>query len=262
MNRSADLAGLEAFKSHLIDCPHELDSGPGRYRLGLIALASDYVVERDFMNMRPGDDVAIYTSRVRNVNPCTVENLRTMAPRITESTSLIVPDGRLDVVAYACTSGTVVIGYDAVRTRINAARPGIACTTPISASLDAFQHLGIRRIAVLTPYVDDVNAAIARHLERNDLTLTRFSSFQIADDNDMAGLTPEVIHQAAMAADTPDAQALFISCTAIRAVDAIERIESDLGKPVICANQAMFWRSLRLAGCDAPVVGYGRLLAQ
>ena len=69
------------FVSNPLTAPTILDRGPGRYRIGLIALASDYVVERDFMNMRPSDDVAIYVSRVLNVNPCTVENLRTMGTR-------------------------------------------------------------------------------------------------------------------------------------------------------------------------------------
>ncbi len=260
MTRAAQMPAAEGFRSRRFSEPYTLDGGPGRHRIGLVALASDYVVERDFARMRPSDDVAIYVSRVHNVNPCTVENLRTMAPRITESASLIIPDGRLDVVAYACTSGTVVIGYDAVRESIQAARPGVPCTTPISAGLAAFERLGVERVAVLTPYVDEVNATIARHLTDSGVDVAAFTSFQIADDNDMAGLAPEVIHRAALEADAPDAQALFLSCTAVRAVDAVERIEADLGKPVVTANQAMFWQALRLAGYDAPVSGFGRLL--
>ena len=250
----------EAFASEAVRSAYTLDDGPGRHRIGLIALASDYVTERDFMNMRPNDDVVIYTSRVRNANPCTVENLRTMAPLLTEAASLILPQGRLDVMAYSCTSGTVVIGFEAVQASIRAARPGVPCTTPISASLAAFERLGVDRVAVLTPYVDDVNAAISGHLAQHGIGVPRFTSFGMADDNYMAGLSPDVIHQAALEADTADAQALFISCTAIRAVDAVERIEADLGKPVVTANQAMFWQALRYAGYDAPVPGYGRLL--
>lgn len=250
----------EAFSSEAVRTAYTLDDGPGRHRIGLIALASDYVTERDFMNMRPNDDVVIYTSRVRNANPCTVENLRTMAPLLTEAASLILPQGRLDVMAYSCTSGTVVIGFEAVQASIRAARPGVPCTTPISASLAAFERLGVDRVAVLTPYVDDVNAAISGHLAQHGIGVPRFTSFGMADDNYMAGLSPDVIHQAALEADTADAQALFISCTAIRAVDAVERIEADLGKPVVTANQAMFWQALRYAGYDAPVPGYGRLL--
>jgi maleate isomerase len=89
----------------------ELDKGPGHYRIGLIALASDYVTERDFMNMRPSDDVAIFVSRILNANPCTVENLLTMAPRVSDAVSLILPQGRLDAEAYSCTFKLSVPGY-------------------------------------------------------------------------------------------------------------------------------------------------------
>ena len=161
MSTTTSASPADTFISEPVRTPYSLDAGPGRYRIGLVVLASDYVTERDFINMRPSDEVTIHTSRVRNVNPVTVENLRKMAPLITESASLIIPDGRLDSMAYSCTSGTVVIGYEAVRASIQAARPGIPVATPISASLAAFERLGVRRVAVLTPYVDDVNRAIA-----------------------------------------------------------------------------------------------------
>jgi maleate isomerase len=238
----------------------ELDKGPGRYRIGLIALASDYVSERDFVNMRPSDDVAVFVSRVLNTNPCTVENLRTMAPRLTDAVSLIIPDGRLDAVAYSCTSGTVVIGYDAVAASIHAARPGIPVATPITAGLAALAGFGARKIAVLTPYVDDVNGPIVRYIEENGPEVVALTSFLFADDNDMAGISPEVIYGAAIEADRSEADALFISCTAIRAVDVVERVEQALGKPVVTANQALFWQALRAAGHRDPVPGYGRLL--
>ena len=239
---------------------YALDAGPGVHRIGLVVLATDHATERDFMNMRPGDDVAVYTSRVRNLNPCTVENLQTMAPLLTEAASLVLPGSRLDVMAYSCTSASVVIGHDAVAERIHAARPGIPCVTPLSAAYAGFERMGVTRIAVLTPYIDEVNAMIARHIEGHGMEIAGFTSFQIADDVQMAGLPPEAIYQAALEADRSDAQAMFISCTAIRACDVVERLERTLGKPVVTSIQAMFWQSLRHAGYSRPIEGYGRLL--
>jgi maleate isomerase len=251
----------EAIVGQSVQAPYELDDGPGRHRIGLIALATDHATERDFMNMRPCDDVVVYTSRLRNTNPCTVENLRTMGPLLTEATSLILPESRLDVVAYSCTSGTVVIGYDAVAANIRAARPGIPCVTPITAGLAAFEALGVGRVAVLTPYVDEVNQPMVRYLQEHGLDVVALTTFGMADDNHMAKLPPEAIHAAALEADRAEAEALFISCTAIRAVDALEGIERDLGKPVVSSIQALYWQSLRLAGYADPVPGHGRLLA-
>ena len=250
-----------AFSSNPIRAGYALDSGPGTHRIGLITLATDHATERDFMNMRPGDDVAIYTSRVRNLNPCTVENLQTMAPLLTEAASLILPGCRLDVIAYSCTSASVVIGHDAVAERIRAAaRPGIPCVTPLAAAYAGFERMGATRICVLTPYIDEVNAMIAGHIEAHGMEIAGFSSFHMADDVEMAGLPPEAIYRAALEADRPDADALFISCTALRACDVVERIERTLGKPVVTSIQAMFWQSLRYAGHSGSIEGYGSLL--
>ncbi len=254
----------ESFASDPVTGTVRLDGGPGRYRIGLVVLGSDYATERDFMNMRAGmdgtaDDVAIYTSRVRNINPVTIENLRKMSPLLGDSADLLIPEGRLDVVAYSCTSATVAIGYDGVAGAIREARPGIPVVTPLTAAQAALKVLGARRIAVLTPYIDDVNRPMAAVLESSGLEIAAFTAFQMEDDNDMARIPPEAIHDAALQADRPEAEALFISCTAIRSVDVVARIEESLGKPVVTSNQAMFWHSLRQAGCQEPVSGYGRL---
>jgi len=250
----------ETFQSTPVRTSYTADGGPGRCRIGLIALSNDYVTERDFINMRPTDDVAVFVSRVPNTPECTVETLRAMAPHITTAASLLVPDGRLDAVAYSCTSGTVVMGYDSICSYVHAARPDVPCITPITASLQALDRFAAEKLAVLTPYVDDVNGAIATYLEAHGKHLAGFTSFHIEDNEVMAALPCEAIFEAALEADRPDAEALFISCTAIRAVDVVERIEQALGKPVVTANQALCWQALRAAGYREPVTGYGRLL--
>ncbi|MFT5258992.1 MAG: maleate isomerase [Saprospiraceae bacterium] len=236
------------------------DEGPGQYRIGIVALSNDYVIERDFINMRPSDNVAIYTSRIQNTQDCTVETLQAMAPEITKAAALLVPEGRLDVVAYGCTSGTAVLGYDKVRSLVHESRPDVPVTTPLTSSLDALNQFCAQKIAVLTPYMDDINAGLSDFLGANGKTISGFTSFKIVDNEQMAKITADSIYHAAVEADRDDADALFISCTAIRAVDVVERIEQALGKPVVTAVQALFWQSLREAGCNEKVLGYGQLL--
>ena len=91
------------------------------------------------------------------------------------------------------------------------------------------------------------------------MEITGFTSFHMADDIEMTGLPPEAIYQAVLEADRPDAEALFISCTAIRARDVMERLGRTSGKPVATAIQAMFRQSLDYAGYSRPIEVCGRV---
>lgn len=247
-----------------LDVQVTLDRGPGRWRIGLIVLSSDLATERDFRNMSPGDDVQVHVSRIEQVNPCTVENLRRMAPRLSESARLILPGVGLDAVAYSCTSGTIVIGYEAVAESIRAAQPGVPVTTPITAAEAALEALGARRIALVAPYVDEVNQSLRVWLETHGLAVASIHGFLMEDDNDMARIPPGAILEAVLQAGaaTPEAEAVFVACTALRAADIIAEAEQRLGKPVITSIQALFWQTLRAAGCEQPISGYGRLLSE
>ena len=238
----------------------EFDSGPGKFRIGLIALSNDLATERDFFNMGMSDDIAIFVSRVPNAAICSVENLLAMGPRLTEAASQLIPESRLDAVTYSCTSGTAVMGYDQVAELIHAARPGVAVITPLTAAIAALQQFNARKIAVLTPYIDEVNATISGYLTESGFEITAFTSFHLADNEDMANLTPQSIYEAALESDRNEADALFISCTAIRAVDVVESIEQKIGKPVVTANQALFWQALCAVGYNSPIKGFGSLL--
>lgn len=239
---------------------YRLDDGPGRYRIGLLALASDLVVERDFTNLRPdGDEVMVFTNRIPFEQDCTIESLRTVAPQLAGAASQIIPGSRLDVLVYACTSGTAVLGVDRVTALLRSARPDSACVTPITAAWAAFEALGIRRIAVLTPYAGDVAGTLVDALADGGLVPVATTNLDIEKPADISAVTPESIHAGALAADSPEAEGLFISCTDFRALDVVTRIERDLGKPVVTSNQAMFRMALRSAGRTAPLAGPGRL---
>ena len=76
----------------------------------------------------------------------------------------------------------------------------------------------------------------------------------------MQKVAPEAIYEAAIAIDRPDADAVLVSCTALRTSSVIDRIEQHLGKPVVTSNQALAWHALRLAGYAEPRKGLGRLM--
>ena len=188
----------------------ELDAGPARHRIGLIALDSDVATERDFHAMLP-PDVMFYTSRIHCTNPVTVENLRRQGPLLREAVKLLIPDQRLDAIAYSCNSGTVAIGYEGVASEIRAAgRPGIPVVTPITSAIAGFAHLGIRRISLLTPYLDSVNQAMRAFLESHGVEVVNIGGFCMEDDREMARIPPGALLDAALEVCDERADALHL----------------------------------------------------
>jgi maleate isomerase len=239
---------------------HPRDSGPARHRIGLIALDSDVATEQDFHRMLP-DDVMYYTTRVHHVNPVSVVNLRKMGPQLTAAAGMLVPGQRLDAIAYSCTSATAAIGYDEVAAQVRAGgRPDVPVVTPITAALAGLAILGVESISLLTPHPDGVNQSTRRFFEAHGITVSNIGSFCLDNDIAVAEVPPRAIHEAALEACHADADALFISSTALRAAEIVEAAERALGKPVLSAVQCLFWHALRLAGCDAKIEGFGRLM--
>ncbi|EBA16797.1 Asp/Glu/Hydantoin racemase family protein [Roseobacter sp. SK209-2-6] len=238
-----------------------LGDKPGPNRIGLIVLSSDMITERDFGLMTPrGGEICYYSTRVPLEIPVTEGNLRRMGPQLSEAASLILPTTHIDVIAYSCTSASVLIGPEEVTAQIQKGRPGAQVVTPILAAIAAFEASNIKRITLLTPYTLEITAAMGEFIESQGTEVLNQAYFGLLDDQDMARLKPETIHDAVVDIVHEDADAVFVSCTGVRTVETIERLESTLNKPVFCSNQCMFWQSLRLSGYDKPVTGFGQLL--
>ena len=254
--RAAAASGV-AIKSFVA----QSDGGPTRHgAIGLVALATDHVCELDLRRIIPQDRLPLYVGRIGFAPEITVETLGAMRDGITAAASLILAGGRLDVLAYGCTSGTMVIGEDEVFARLRAARPGIACTSPPTAALAALQALGLRRIAVLTPYTEGVNHRVVEYFTTRGLDIAAFGAFNKESDAEIAAIAPASIVAAAQALDGPGIEGIFLSCTGLRGVAVADELEARLGKPVVTSNQAMAWHAMRLAGHNEPVAGFGRLL--
>lgn len=241
--------------------PYELDDGIGyRARIGLIVLASDLTIEYEFRRLMNLPGVAVYESRIYNSSIITPETLQEMEHGIAKATEVIVPSESLDVVAYACTSGAMVIGNDTVHARIREARPDVTCTTPMAATFAAFGALGARRICFLAPYADELNRSMRQHIQENGFEVPAMGSWNLEDDSKVARISEDTIRDAVLELGNSDAvDAVFVACTSMRLVDRVEALERKLGKPVTSSNHALAWHCLRLAGYEDAVPGFGRL---
>lgn len=241
--------------------PFKTDGGIAeRAAIGVIVLASDHTIEHEFRQTMALPGVAFYEARIRNDPQITPETLADMESRIAPTADLILPGMKLDVVAYGCTSASMVLGEQTVFDRIHETRPGVACTTPITAAFAAFDTFGARNIAVLTPYRDDVNQRVRSYIEGAGYNVPVFGSFNEEDDNVAARIDVESIRSAATELGAMDGvDAVFVSCTSIRLGAVAKDIEAEIGKPVTSSNHAMAWHCLRLAGVDDPQPEFGKL---
>ncbi len=228
-------------------------------RFGLVVLATDLTSEKDLYRLLP-PDASIHVSRVEYENPTTPENLRRMAPRLTEAADLLAPGEVLKAIGYSCTAASVSIGDGEVAGAFNRARPGVPVVTPTGAARHALAALGACRVALLTPYLEATTRPMADYFDAHGLTVCRAHCFGLEDDRDMARVSVASIVDAALAVDSDEADALFLSCTALQAVQAIAEIEDRAGKPVVTSNQASAWMMARLAGLRGHrPSGFGRL---
>lgn len=236
-----------------------LDTIAPKGRIGLIALATDFNSEQDLRRMYP-DGVELFTNRVLNSNPVTMENLRNMAGDISRAAAGILPEFDLDAIIYGCTSGTVANGAKKIESLIQQSKPATPVTNPVTAALAAFEFFSARRISILTPYTREVNDEMAKFFAEQGLDVLNIAGFGYDSDIEMTSIAPLAISEAATRVCDDSADLLFISCTAIRSSLVIEEIEKYLGKPVVSSNQALVWHSLRLIGYQGAVSGYGSLL--
>lgn len=230
-----------------------------RGKIGYVLLATEQTIQDDVMKLRP-EGVGIHFARAAIPDSITSATLAAQADELATAASQILPDGTLDVVCYACTSGSIVIGEDEVFNRLRSGAPNAHATSLVTGVIEAARAMGASRLAVATPYLDEINRLEAAYLERLGFSIVNLVGLQLEKDSEMVRVAPDFIADFAASVDQADADAVFVSCGALRTLDVIDIIEQRIGKPAICSNQAMIWHTLRLLGVEDQVDGYGSLL--
>ena len=241
--------------------PFTTDEGIGATaRIGLVVLSIDQTIEHEFRQVITTPGVGLYETRIPCAPQITPDSLRAMGPLITGAVELILPGARLDVVAYGCTSGAMALGEDAVAASVRAARPDAKVTTPVTAAFAAFDALGAKRIAVLTPYGSDVNAIVRDYITERGYEVPVFGSFNEPEDRVVARIDASSLRTAMRRiTEGRSVDAVFVSCTSLRLVEAVSALEREIGLPVTSSNHAMAWHCPRLAGVTEKRPELGRL---
>jgi len=231
----------------------------GNPRIGLITLGSDFRIEKDFNNVIYGKDIDLFVNRIHCYNPLTNETLAKMAEDITEVTKDILPDEKLDCVAYGCTSGTVAAGYESIKEKVNLAKPEAQVTTPITSTIKALKKLNIKKISVFTPYTQSINNSVIDYFKKSGITVNSLHYFDIESDIDIGKVDKDYLFKILSNLNIGDSEALFISCTALPALDLINKLEKKLNKIVLSSNQTLIWEALNMVGNTKTINGYGKI---
>ena len=229
-------------------------------KVGLLALSTDLTIESDFQSICQKLPLDLFVNRIHNENPLTKENLLKMREQIESVTEKILPGQKINTVAYGCTSGTIAIGEDKVKEKVQLAKPDCYVTTPITSAIKAFKKMNLKKIALFTPYPESVNKTILEYFNKKNINIVSFGTFNIDLDEDIASVDPKHLLETLIKLDINDADALFVSCTALPALEILDQTEKKINKIVLSSNQTLIWDTLRSIGYKSPVEGYGKLL--
>ena len=228
-------------------------------RIGLITLGSDCRIEKDFNNLIHGKDIDLYVNRIHCYNPLTNETLVKMANDITDVTKDILPDQKIDCVAYGCTSGTIAAGYDTIKSKINLAKPDAKVTTPITSTIKALKKLNIKKISIFTPYTKTINDSVVNYFKKENISVNSLTYFDIASDFDIGKVDENYLFEVLSKIDLEDSDALFVSCTALPVLSIIDKLEKKLNKVILSSNQTLIWDSLNEINYKEKIEGFGKL---
>ena len=237
----------------------------GRARIGVLVPFTNANLEPDFTMMCP-PGISIHTARMGGYEEDAVPDEAQMqglgAADLDEPLHLL-SGIKPDVVVYGCTSATLTHGpeFDRALAEKITVTSGAKTVTAAGSLVRALAALGTTQIGFASPYVPAINDMAITFLAKMGIeTVARAEVGAALGNHEQGALSPDEVFALGLRADHPNAEAIVLSCTEMRSVETIERLEEALGKPVVSSNQAMMFEVLSALGINDPVRGVGRLL--
>jgi maleate isomerase len=229
-----------------------------RGRIGLLVPSVNTVVEPEGCALLP-EGFAVYATRMRN-SRSDADDMAQMCAHVDRGVDELL-SANVDVIAFACTAGSFFEGTDGEETLRERLRGGsrIEAVTTAGAVAGALRALDAQRVAMVTPYIPELNELEVKFLEGWGFDVVSQAGMGILTAFDIGVVPLAETYRFAREHVDAGADALFISCTNLRTMDVIQALEEDLGIPVVTSNQATYWQCLRALGHTAAIPGYGRV---
>ena len=233
----------------------------GPLNIGVVVPGTNTTMAPEVQAMSPPGATVQRAGLVRGKGPIRADELDAIKAQGATLANELAGAGA-NIVAYGCTAAGFLDGPegDARFAETLAEAAGVPAVTTAGSMVDALRQAGVRRPAVVTPYLKDANARLAAFLEACDFEVSDLQSFHAVSVEEYTRIEPEAVHAMALRAAAAGADGIFIACTELRTISVLDRIEADLGRPAISANQATVWACLKRLGRDCRGTAIGSLL--
>jgi arylmalonate decarboxylase len=150
----------------------------------------------------------------------------------------------IDILAYGCTAASFLSGpqADAELADALAQTIGKSVVTTAQSMVLALQAQGLSRIALVTPYQDEVNDQLKSYLNQSGIDVAAFDSLRAPNVDALGLITAEQVAAMARTVMTDAAQAMFIACSQLPTRTILEPLSVEFGRPVLSSIQATAWR--------------------
>ena len=228
-------------------------------RIGLLVPSSNTTVETEFHRALP-DGVTLHVARLF-ITQVTPDSIAKMVETL-DSQSRLLASADVDVIVLGATAPSFLkgAGYDREMSKRIEDATGKPATTTSTALLQALAALGVRRVALGSAYTPTVNGICAGFLEANGYKVVAQDGLNVVDNLTIGRLDVQTAYDMGRKVDRPDADAVVLACTNWKSLDIIDRLERDIGKPVLSTTQVSVWGALTRIGYTGSIPGYGRLL--
>ena len=225
-----------------------------KHQLGLIVPSWNTTMEYECCRMVP-PGVSIHTSRIAHTEDSDEAAVK-MADKAPAAAELLA-HAKVNAICFGCTGASFRrIGIDLKIIKDIEEVTKTPTTTTSTAICEALNSLGVKTVAIASPYPARTNELLSKYLVTSGFKVVSQKGLNVECP---AFLPPETAYQLGIDVNCQEADAVLISCTNFRSLEVIEKIEKAIGKPVVSSNSASVWKLIKLAGIKENVIGAGML---
>ena len=210
--------------------------------MGLVVLQVDETIEGEFREAFGTSKNQIFVTRIPSGLEVTAESLISMERHIKAAAKLLPQSREFSVIGYGCTSASAIIGSEKISELIKSGCHTRKVTNPLLAATEYAKHIKVRKLALLSPYIEEVNTPLRKAFGNNGLSTEVFGTFGEGKEEKVARISESSTIEAAITlGQNESVEAVFISCTNLRTFNCLGKIANEINKPVFSSNQSLAW---------------------